>query len=203
MRPLHVKLDRRTRNRLEKLRREANEDGEYKIARRIEAILLNADGHTSGEISRLFDVNRGSVTLWIKRWSQGGFEGLLEGHRPGRTSRLDEKSRQRLCEILRKKPRDSGFVAGGWSSTMVGEVIKREFKVHYHPAHIQNILHSLGFAVEHPRRRWVWVGEKKPSRWVRYNENEPVQQRSSSPKRAKKKTRRAGSKTRRAAAQRN
>lgn len=168
MQALQVELHPQTARKLKRLRREAEEDGEYRVARRIMGILLNAEGHTAGEISRLLNVHRSSVTLWLQRWIEHGWEGLLEGHRSGRPSGLGASERKKLCDILDSGPIAYGFSSGVWTSPMIAQVIATEFGVQYHPGHVRKLLHTLGFSVQRPRRTLVRADGKKQSRWRRY-----------------------------------
>jgi transposase len=73
-----------TVTKLLRLKKEAESDGVYRVARRIHAVLLNHDRYTSGEITTLLKASRARVSEWLKNYEQYGYEGLLEGYRPGR-----------------------------------------------------------------------------------------------------------------------
>lgn len=48
-----IKLHHKTRKKLITLKRKAEQDREYRVAKRIHSVLLNSEEKTSGEISRL------------------------------------------------------------------------------------------------------------------------------------------------------
>ena len=50
MLPRLIQLHPKTYQRLSRLRGEAEKDGAYRVAKRLHAVLLNADGHSSGRI---------------------------------------------------------------------------------------------------------------------------------------------------------
>lgn len=168
MQALQARVDGRTLNRLERLRKDAERDGEYRVARRITAIVLNAEGYTAGEISQLLRVHRSSATLWLQHWIGYGLDGLLEGQRSGRPARLDDRAQAHLCDIVESGPVAYGFASGVWTSPMIAQVIAEEFGVRYHPGHVRKLLHALGFSVQRPRRKLVRADAKKQSRWRRY-----------------------------------
>lgn len=168
MQALEVRVDRRTFKKLQELRKDAERDGEYRVARRILGVCLNAQGHTAGDISRLLGVHRSTATLWLQHWTEYGFDGLLEGQRCGRPSCLDEKARVILGDIIESGPIAYGFTTGVWTSPMIAQVIADEFGVRYHPGHVRKLLHHLGFSVQRPRRKLVRADEEKRSRWRRY-----------------------------------
>ena len=45
-----LRLHPSTHKRLVRLSKEAEQDGAYRVARRLQAVVLNAEGHTSGEV---------------------------------------------------------------------------------------------------------------------------------------------------------
>ena len=197
MQALQVEVDRRTIKKLDALRKQAERDGAYRVARRITGIRLNAMGHTAGEIAEILDVHRSSATLWLQHWMEYGLDGLLEGQRSGRPSSLNDKQRSQLEDILDSGPIAYGFTTGVWTSPMITQVIAAEFGVHYHPGHVRKLLHSLGFSVQRPRRKLARADEEKKSRWCRYT----LPRLKKTPKRkgpkSSTKTKRASAKTRR------
>lgn len=168
MQPLHVEIDRRKFLRLEDLRKAAERDGEYRVARRILAIRLNAQGQTAGDISRLLGVHRSSATLWLQHWMDYGLEGLLEGQRSGRPSAMSQDDFTQLHDIVESGPIAYGFTSGVWTSPMIAKVISDEFGVRYHPGHVRKLLHSIGLSVQRPRRKLARADEEQQSRWRRY-----------------------------------
>ena len=58
MRARNLRLHSKTGNKLFRLKKEAEVDGEYRVAKRIHAVLLNHTGKTSGEIANLFETPR-------------------------------------------------------------------------------------------------------------------------------------------------
>lgn len=78
------------------LKNEAEAEGEYRVARRIHAVLLNHDGFTSGQIVSLLKSPRSRVSEWLRNYEQHGYEGLLEGYRSGRELELSFTKSKRL-----------------------------------------------------------------------------------------------------------
>src|SRR3989442_15217236 len=131
-----LRLTAKQARELSAFKREAETDGAYRVARRLHAVLLNHQQHTSGEIARLLEAPRSKVSLWLGQYERHGWEALLEGHRSGRPSSLDARQRQGLCDILDSGPVAYGFVSGVWTSPMIGRVIQEEYQVDYHPGHV-------------------------------------------------------------------
>ncbi len=150
------------------LSKQALRDGAYRVAARLHAIVLNMEGKTAPEIADILKVHRSKVSIWLRNWEEKGMDGILEGHRSGRPPAISAAQRQELADILDSGPVAYGFTSGVWTSPMVARVIKEEFAVTYHPAHVSRILHDIGFSVQRPRKTLARADKSVQSRWVRY-----------------------------------
>lgn len=159
---------RSVREKVLRLRREAEADGARRVARRLHAIQLNLDGHSCPAIARVLAVHRANVSLWLRHWQDEGLEGLLEGQRAGRPAGLDTAQRERLQVLVRTGPLDYGFRSGVWTAPMIGEVIRQEFEVRYHPGHVRKLLAGLGFSVQRPKKLLARADPKVQQRWRRH-----------------------------------
>lgn len=168
MRPRMLRLHHQSVKKLRRLKKEAEEDGAHRVARRIHGVLLNSDGHTSGDIALLLDVARSRVTEWLRDYDEFGYEGILEGYRPGRPPALSEPEKQELADIVDSGPVAYGFLSGVWTSVMIARVIEEEFGTAYHPGHVRKLLHQLGFSVQRPKRKLARADPAKQDRWHRH-----------------------------------
>jgi transposase len=159
---------RSVREKVRHLRQEAEADGARRVARRLHAIQLNLDGHSGPEIARILSVHRANVSLWLRHWEAEGLDGLLEGHRSGRPPGLAATEQARLSAIVRAGSLDFGFKSGVWTAPMIGEVIRQEFGVRYHPGHVRKLLYGLGFSVQRPKKLLARADPEAQERWRRY-----------------------------------
>ena len=166
--PRVLRLHPKTYQRLIGLRREAERDGAYRVAKRMQAVVLNSEGRTSGELAEILKAPRSRVSEWLSRYEAHGVEGLLEGYRPGRPPMLAERQRKQLGDILDSGPVAYGLDSGVWTSPMIAWVIEEEFGVQYHPGHVRKLLHSLGYSVQRPRRRLARANAWEQDRWHRH-----------------------------------
>jgi transposase len=100
-----LRLHPSTYKRLVRLSKEAEREGAYRVAKRLQAVVLNLEGQTSGELARILKAPRSKVSEWLQRYQSDGVDGLLEGYRSGRPSELTEQQQQQLGDIL-----DSGQI---------------------------------------------------------------------------------------------
>lgn len=168
MRARFLRLRVKKAQQLSALQREAERDGQYRVARRIHAVLLNHQRHTSGEIAELLGAPRSKVSLWLGRYESYGWEALLEGHRCGRPKELTAPQLSQLEGVIDSGPIAYGFSSGVWTSPMIARVIQEEFNVHYHPGHVRKVLKALGFSVQRPRRQLAKADPTEQDRWQRY-----------------------------------
>jgi len=165
--PRLLRLHPSTYQRLVRLYKEADRDGAYRVAKRLQAVVLNSEGHTSGVLAGILKAPRSKVSEWLLRYQSHGVEGLLEGYRSGRPSALTEQQRQQLIDILDSGPVAYGLDTGIWTSPMIAWVIEEEFGVAYHPGHVRKLLHALGFSVQRPRRVLARADVGQQDRWQR------------------------------------
>src|SRR5450759_5255131 len=152
MLPRLLRLHPSTHKRLVRLSKEAERDAAYRVAKRLQAVVLNSEGRTSGELAEILKAPRSKVSEWLSRYQAHGVEGLLEGCRCGRPPGLTPQQHEQLGDILDSGPVAYGLDNGVWTSPMIAWVIEEEFGVPYHPGHVRKLLHLLGFSVQRPRR---------------------------------------------------
>src|ERR1039457_6760655 len=162
-----LRLHPSTYKRLVRLSKEAERDGAYRVAKRLQAVVRNSEGQTSGELARILRAPRSKVSEWLQRYQTDGVDGLLEGYRSGRPSELTEKQQQQLGDILDSGPVAYGLDNGIWTSPMIAWVIEEEFGVQYHPGHVRKLLHAWGFSVHRPRRILARADVAAQDRWRR------------------------------------
>lgn len=167
--PRLIGLHGKTLDRLTRLRKEAEREGAYRVARRLHAVVLNASGQTSGEVARMLQAPRSKVSEWLAQYEEWGVPGLLEGHRSGRPARLTDGQRRHLADILESGPVTDGFDCGVWTSPRIARVIQEEWGIGYHPGHVRRLLHQMGFSVQRPRRVLMRADPVQQDRWQRYD----------------------------------
>ena len=168
MRARRLELHPKTVQKLLKMKKEAEIDGQYRIAKRIHATLLNHDGKTSGEISEILNAPRSKVSQWLLNYETGGHESFLEGHRSGRPSGLDDRQKKELTDIVESGPVAYGFLGGVWTAVMIGRVIQNEFGIEYNARHVRRILSALDFSLQRPKRLLAKADPSQQNKWKRY-----------------------------------
>ncbi len=167
MAPRLLRLRASTYRRLTRLSKEAEREGACRVAKRLRAVVLNSEGHTSGELAEILQAPRSKVSAWLQRYQSSGIDGLLEGYRSGRPAELTEKQQQQLGDILDSGPAAYGLDTGFWTSPMIAWVIEEEFGVQYHAGHVRKLLHDWGFSMQRQRRVLARAAAAAQDRWHR------------------------------------
>jgi hypothetical protein len=71
-----LQLHPMTYRRLIRLSKEAEQEGAYRVAKRLQAVVLNSEGRTSGDLARILKAPRSKVSEWLARYQAHGVEGL-------------------------------------------------------------------------------------------------------------------------------
>src|SRR5919112_497341 len=132
----------------------SNEATDWREGRRLRAFELKQQGWSQQRIAEALGVSKGAVSQWMKRPRDGGgVQALKRRPAPGARPRLSEEQRARVPELLERGAEAHGFRAEVWTCERVAIVIRTEFGVSYHPAHVSRLLKALRQSLHKPQRR--------------------------------------------------
>lgn len=169
MTPLFAHGNYKTIQSLLQLKKEARRENAFNVANRVHGIILSIEGRTTSEIAEILKVSRTTVPLWINNWNKHKKEGLLEGFRSGRKSKLDVSQIESISDIIESGPVAYGLNTGVWTSKIISSIINDEFGVQYHPGHVRKLLKKIGFSVQRPSYKLANADPKEKNRWIRYD----------------------------------
>ncbi len=143
----------------------ASQASDWRECRRLRAFELKERGWKQTEIADALGVTEGAVSQWMKRAREEGVEALRHNPPPGATPRLSEQERAELPELLARGAEAHGFRGDVWTCERVAIVIRREFGVRYHPAHVSRLVRKLELSLQKPMRRANQRDEEAIERW--------------------------------------
>jgi transposase len=144
----------------------SSQANDWREGRRLRAFELKERGWKQKQIADALGVTEGgAVSQWMKRAREKGVEALRHKPPPGAPPRLSEEERARLPELLAQGAEAHGFRGDVWTCERVAEVIRREFGVSYHPAHISRLLKKLRLSLQKPERRADQRDEEAIEHW--------------------------------------
>lgn len=131
----------------------------------MQALELKRCGWKQKDIAEALGVTRGAVSQWLTLASTQGDEALLARPRPGASLRLTTEDRQRLPSLLAAGAEAYGFRGQLWTCARVAAIIRQEFGVSYHKAHVSRILKELAWTPQKPIERASQRNEEKIAGW--------------------------------------
>jgi transposase len=144
----------------------SKEATDWREGRRLRAWELKQEGWPQQRIADALGVSKGAVSQWMKRARQeGGVQALKRRPAPGASPRLSEEERTKLPELLERGAEAHGFRGNVWTCERVTIVIRREFGVSYHPAHVSRLLKRVRLSLQKPSRRANQRDEEAIENW--------------------------------------
>src|SRR6266478_5659929 len=114
--------------------------GDWKEWRRRRAWELSKQGWCQKEIAEALGVSQGAVSQWMKVGREQGEEGLRGKIAQGPHPRLSEEQMAQLPTLLDQGAEAHGFRGAVWTTQRVAMLIKKQFGVGYHAAHMSRLL---------------------------------------------------------------
>jgi transposase len=137
---------------------------------RTRAVRAVLDGMTQAEAARVFGVHHNAVNRWIKRYRQGGWDGLSErrrGRRPGEQAALSQHQQQEIVALVRESTPDQlGLPGFLWTREAVAELIAQRYGVWLARTTVGGYLPGWGFSPQRPQRRALEQNPAAVARWL-------------------------------------
>jgi transposase len=109
--------------------REILRDTESRYDHRLHGVLAVVRGLSCYEAAAIWGKSPRAIEYWVKRFSDGGIEGLREKSRPGRPSSLTQPQQALLDADLRRGPQAAGYEARKWSGRLLKEHLLQSYDV--------------------------------------------------------------------------
>jgi transposase len=137
----------------------------WQEVRRKRALELKRQGWKQRTVAAAFGVSEATVSKWVANMERLGPEAWRSkpyGHRP---PKLGEEQLRMLPELLSHGAEAYGFRGQLWTCARVGAVIREEFGVSYHKAHVARLLKGLKWTPQLPLERASQRDEAAIKRW--------------------------------------
>lgn len=159
----------------------ARNRGKLQEVIRIQALLSQADGKSVQEIAQTLRVSEESVRNWLKKYMVAGLDSIHSKKKSGRPPKLTKTQRRTLKHMIDGGPQAHGYPGACWCSSMVQDLINREFGVFYNVRYISQLLDALGFSYQKAKfvaanqdddQRQKWLSETWPKIMAQGKEND-------------------------------
>lgn len=136
--------------------------------RRISAAKLFRCGRTQADVAWQLGVSRQTASRWHAAWVRGGKNALVGVGRVGRKAKLSSEQLRQLAVLLLAGAPAAGYETDLWTLKRIAQVIRRKFRITYHPSHVWKLLGQLGWSCQRPERQARERNEQTIRRWLRY-----------------------------------
>jgi transposase len=128
---------------------------EARVYRRVEALLLVAEGQTVAEAARRCRVDRSSVHRWLGRYGAGrDATALADRPRSGRPRRSGTLTPRRLAAALARDPRRCGYRATSWTVPLLAHYLAAHDGIVVSVRTLRRRLHEAGYRWKRPRHAY-------------------------------------------------
>jgi transposase len=128
---------------------------EARVYRRLEALLLVAEGHSVAEAARRCRVDRSSVHRWLAQYrAEHQTTALIDRPRSGRPRLHRPLTPQRLAAALARDPRRCGYQATSWTVPLLAHDLAAK-GIAVSPRTLRRRLHEAGYRWKRPRYVYV------------------------------------------------
>jgi transposase len=124
-------------------------------------------GLSSKLIAQSLKVDVQTVRRWRRIYHASGRVGLDSRKHPGSKPRLNPQQHERLAQMLLLTPTQCGFERSLWTTSLIADLIRREFNVSYHHDTVGFLLRDLGFSWQKPACRAKERDEARIEAWRR------------------------------------
>jgi transposase len=144
--------------------------GAAQAALRKRAVQAVLDGRTQAEAARVFGVHPNAVNRWIKRYREGGWDGLSErrrGRRAGEQPALAAPQQQEVVALVRETTPDQlGLPGFLWTREAIGELIGQRYGLGLARTTVGGYLRGWGFSPQKPQHRALEQNPAAVRRWL-------------------------------------
>ena len=123
----HIQVPLLTEKQLAELEELYHKTEKPRYRTRAQIVLLSAEQNFKAEeIAQIVRKSHVTVLRWLKRYMAEGVEGLKDAPRPGRSTTVTDAYRQRLMEVVRRRPRSLGLEYSIWTLRRLADYLAEE-----------------------------------------------------------------------------
>jgi transposase len=122
----------------------------WKEERRRRGLALHRQGWTNLLIAEALGVSEPAVSKWVTAAERGHARAPAGISRRGQGRKLSDSQLAHLPSLLDRGAEAYGFRGDVWTCRRIVDVIKREYGIRYHAAHVSRLLHSLHWSCQRP-----------------------------------------------------
>ena len=123
-----------------------------RVRTRAQMILLSAEkGLNSEQIADIVRESSVTVLRWLHRYIAEGIQGLMDAPRAGRNSKVTEKYRERLLEVVRRRPRSLDLEYSMWTLQRLADFMAEDTGIRVSTETVRRVLAKEGIVFSRPQ----------------------------------------------------
>ena len=123
-----------------------------RVRTRAQMILLASEqGMLAHEIAPIVRRDEQTVRRWIKRFNAEGTSGLEDRPRPGVDAKITPQYRERLLEVVRRRPRTLDLPFSLWSLQRLSDFMAEETSIRVSDETVRRVLKTGGIVLSRPQ----------------------------------------------------
>lgn len=137
---------------LEELENEYNKESDGRRKQRLLMLIHVKEGKSANETSKMVKTSKNTVSKWVKRFNEEGFDGLDDRQRSGRPAVVDYDD---LSDVLdNHKPTDFGYPYQSWFPRLLYQyLIDYQNLENMTFEYIYEVIRRAGYTLKVPRSK--------------------------------------------------
>jgi transposase len=125
---------------------------DVRTSRRLQAVLLVAQGWPVPEVARSTGTRPWAVYSWVRRYLRTHRpDALYDAARPGRPQAASRITAARIARELRRDPLRLGYNTTGWTVALLARHLSRKYRCPISPRTLRRRMRRLGLRWKRPR----------------------------------------------------
>lgn len=118
-------------------------------------------------VAQAYGVDRVTVFRWVRRYEEGGHEGLLRKPGSGRPRILENVPREEFVRLVLSKPSEFGYETDLWTAGRLRAVIQKEYEIAVSRDTVWRHLREAGLTYQKPERVYYQINQEAREQWLR------------------------------------
>lgn len=135
----------------EQLRRQARQEADGRVGRRLLAIANALDGMSREQAARAAGMDRQTLRDWVIRYNRGGVTALFDAWGDGRPCWLSQGQQASLRAIVLDGPDPAVDGVSTWRVVDLCAIVRERFGIGYSESGLAKLLHALDLSWQTPR----------------------------------------------------
>jgi transposase len=125
-----------------------------RLRTRAQMVFLSAEQHLKvPEIASIVRESEATVLRWLKRYQAEKINGLYDAPRPGRQSTVTEADRERLLEVVRRRPRSLDLPFSLWTLQRLRDYVAEQTSIRVSLETVRQTLKKGGIVLSRPQHK--------------------------------------------------